>query len=88
MNGAKIGEVMFLLNKDFIRWVVIAFVIACPIAWLAMHKWLENFAFKTNLSWWVFALAGALALIIALLTVSFQSYKAATSNPVEALKYE
>ncbi|MEZ5104590.1 MAG: FtsX-like permease family protein [Draconibacterium sp.] len=88
VNGAKIGEVMFLLNKDFIRWVVIAFVIACPIAWLAMHKWLENFAFKTNLSWWVFALAGALALIIALLTVSFQSYKAATSNPVEALKYE
>ena len=88
VNGAKIGEVMFLLNKDFIRWVVIAFVIACPIAWLVMHKWLENFAFKTSLSWWVFGLAGALALIIALLTVSYQSYRAAIRNPVEALRYE
>ena len=88
VNGAKIGEVMLLLNKDFIRWVIIAFVIACPIAWLVMHKWLENFAFKTNLSWWVFALSGALALIIALLTVSYQSYRAAVKNPVEALRYE
>ena len=88
VNGAKIGEVMFLLNKDFIRWVIIAFVIACPIAWFLMRKWLENFAFKTSLSWWIFALAGALALIIALLTVSYQSYRAAVRNPVEALRYE
>ena len=88
VNGAKIGEVMLLLNQDFIRWVVIAFVIACPIGWIVMHKWLENFAFKTTLSWWVFAIAGALALIIALLTVSYQSYKAASRNPVESLRYE
>ena len=79
---------IFLLNKDFVRWVIIAFVIACPISWFVMKKWLENFAFKTNLSWWVFALAGILALLIALITVSFQSYKAATRNPVEALRYE
>ena len=88
VNGARTAEVMFLLNKDFARWVIIAFVIACPISWFVMKKWLENFAFKTNLSWWVFALAGILALLIALITVSFQSYKAATRNPVEALRYE
>ncbi|GET34138.1 ABC transporter permease [Prolixibacter bellariivorans] len=88
VNGAKISEVMTMLNKDFIRWVVIAFVIATPIAWFAMNKWLENFAYKTSLSWWIFALAGILALGVALLTVSWQSWKAATRNPVEALQYE
>ena len=88
VNGAKVSEVMTLLNKDFIKWVVIAFVIAAPIAWFAMNKWLENFAYKTNLSWWIFALAGMLAIGIALLTVSWQSWKAATRNPVEALRYE
>jgi putative ABC transport system permease protein len=88
VNGAKISEVMVLLNKDFIRWVIIAFVIATPIAWYAMHLWLENFAYKTELSWWIFALSGLLALGIALLTVSWQSWKAATKNPVEALRYE
>lgn len=88
VNGAKVSEIMTMLNKDFIKWVVIAFVIACPIAWYAMHKWLENYAYKTTLSWWVFALAGMLALGIAILTVSFQSWKAATRNPVEALRYE
>ncbi|GET34145.1 ABC transporter permease [Prolixibacter bellariivorans] len=88
VNGANVSEVMTLLNKDFIKWVSIAFVIATPIAWFAMHKWLENFAYKTSLSWWIFALAGILALGIALLTVSWQSWKAATRNPVEALRYE
>ena len=88
VNGAKISEVMAMLNSDFVKWVAIAFVIACPIAWYAMHKWLENFAYKTNLSWWIFALAGLLALAIALLTVSWQSWRAATRNPVEALRYE
>ena len=88
VNGATISEVMAMLNRDFVKWVAIAFVIATPIAWYAMNKWLENFAYKTNLSWWIFALAGLLALGIALLTVSWQSWKAATSNPVEALRYE
>ncbi|MCX6236208.1 MAG: FtsX-like permease family protein [Bacteroidia bacterium] len=88
VNGAKISEVMILLNKDFVKWVAIAFVIATPIAWYAMHHWLENFAYKTEISWWIFALAGILALGIALLTVSWQSWKAATRNPVEALRYE
>jgi len=88
VNGAKIFEVMVMLNKDAVKWVGIAFVIACPIAWYAMHRWLENFAYKTELSWWIFAIAGLFALGIALLTVSWQSWKAATRNPVEALRYE
>ena len=88
INGARIGEVMVLLNKDFVKWVIIAFVVATPIAYYAMNKWLENFAYKTTLSWWIFALAGLLALGIALLTVSWQSWRAATRNPVEALRYE
>ncbi|WP_372653516.1 ABC transporter permease, partial [Draconibacterium sp.] len=88
VNGAKISEVMVMLNKNFVKWVAIAFVIATPIAYYAMNKWLENFAYKTTLSWWIFALAGVLALGIALLTVSWQSWRAATRNPVEAIRYE
>jgi putative ABC transport system permease protein len=88
VNGAKISEILTMLNRDFIKWVAIAFVIATPIAWYAMNKWLENFAYKTTLSWWIFVLAGVLALGIALLTVSWQSWRAATRNPVEALRYE
>lgn len=88
VNGARISEVLILLNRDFVKWVAIAFVIATPIAYYAMNKWLQNFAYKTSLSWWIFALAGVLALGIALLTVSWQSWKAATRNPVEALRYE
>jgi putative ABC transport system permease protein len=88
VNGAKISEILTMLNRDFVRWVAIAFIIATPIAYYAMSKWLENFAYKTSLSWWIFVLAGLLALGIALLTVSWQSWKAATRNPVEALRYE
>jgi len=88
VNGAHISEVMFMLNKDFVKWVAIAFVIATPFAWYVMHRWLENFAYKTELNWWIFAIAGLLALGMALLTVSWQSWKAATRNPVEALRYE
>ena len=88
VNGAKIGEVMVLLNRDFLRWVAISLVIAIPLSWFAMNKWLESFALKTTLNWWIFALAGLLVLFIALFTVSWQSWKAATRNPVEALRYE
>ncbi len=88
VNGAKVFEILTMLNSDFVKWVAIAFVIATPIAYYAMNKWLESFAYKTELSWWIFALAGLLALGIALLTVSWQSWKAATRNPVEALRYE
>ncbi|MCG6189802.1 ABC transporter permease [Maribellus maritimus] len=88
VNGAKVSEILSMLNQDFVKWVVVAFVIATPVAWYVMNKWLENFAYKTNLSWWIFAMAGVLALGIALLTVSWQSWRAATRNPVDALKYE
>ncbi len=88
INGAKISEVMLLLNKDLIKWVIIAFVIASPLAFYVMHAWLKNFAYKTSLSWWIFAASGILVLGIALLTVSWQSWRAATRNPVEALRYE
>ncbi|NQU87132.1 MAG: FtsX-like permease family protein [Mariniphaga sp.] len=88
VNGAKISEILTMLNTDFVKWVALAFVVASPIAYYIMNKWLENFAYKTNLSWWIFALAGLLALGIALLTVSWQSWRAATRNPVEALRYE
>jgi putative ABC transport system permease protein len=88
VNGARNREILLMLNRDYMKWVAIAFVIATPVSWFSMHKWLENFAYKTELSWWIFALAGLLALGIALLTVSWQSWKAATRNPVEALRHE
>lgn len=88
VNGAKISEILALLNKDFLKWVAIAFVFATPVAWYAMNQWLQNFAFKTELHWWYFALAGLTTLAIALITVSFQSYKTSVKNPVESLRYE
>jgi putative ABC transport system permease protein len=87
-NGADISQVMVLLNKDFVIWVVVAFVLACPVAWFAMNEWLRNFAYKTELSWWIFAFAGITAMIIALLTVSWQSWRAAARNPADTLRYE
>lgn len=88
VNGARMSEIFLLLNRDLIISTAIAFIIASPIAWYSMNNWLKNFAYKTNLSWWIFALAGLLALGIALLTVSWQSWRAATRNPVESLRYE
>src|SRR5690606_12150478 len=88
VNGATIKEILVMLNKDFVKWVLIAFIIAVPITYYIMSKWLENFAYKTALSWWVFALAGTFALVISLLTVSWQTYKAASKNPVESLRDE
>ena len=88
VNGATIGQILSLLNKNFVKWVGIAFIIAVPISWYAMNKWLEGFAYKTTMSWWIFALAGFSALAIAILTVSWQSFKAAVANPVESLRDE
>ncbi|MBT6006928.1 MAG: FtsX-like permease family protein, partial [Prolixibacteraceae bacterium] len=88
VNGAKVSEILGMLNRDFVKWVGIAFIIAVPVSYFAMNKWLEGFAYKTTLSWWIFALSGVIALGIALLTVSWQSWRAATRNPVEALRYE
>ncbi|WP_321370105.1 FtsX-like permease family protein [uncultured Draconibacterium sp.] len=88
VNGATVAEILGLLNQSFVKWVVFAFIIATPIAFYAMNRWLENFAYKTNMSWWIFTLAGVLALGIALLTVTWHSWRAATRNPVESLRYE
>lgn len=86
--GATIPNILAMLIKDFTKWILIANLIACPIAYYAMNKWLQNFAYRTPISWWIFILAGVLALVIALLTVSWQTIRTATANPVESLRYE
>ncbi len=86
--GASVFSIVGLLSKDFLRLVLIAILIATPIAWYAMHHWLEDFAYRISIEWWVFTLAGTLVVGIALLTVSFQSVKAARMNPVKSLRSE
>jgi putative ABC transport system permease protein len=86
--GSSIPGIVSMLSKDFIKWIIIANVIAWPIAYYFLNNWLQDFAYKINISWWVFLLSGGIALVIALATVSFQAIKAATANPVESLKYE
>ena len=86
--GASVTGIVGMLSKDFLTLVVIAAVIAFPVAWLAMHRWLNDFAYRVNIGWWVFVMAGVIALLIALLTISFQSIKAAIANPVKSLRTE
>ncbi len=86
--GASVPNLVGLLSKDFLKLVVIALIVAAPVGWYAMNRWLQDFAYHTDLPWWVFALSGALAVGIALLTVSFQSVKAALMNPVKSLRTE
>lgn len=86
--GATIAGITQLLSKDFLKLVLVAFLIAVPVAYWLMHKWLLNFAYRTEISWWVFAFAGVVAIIIALATVSFQAIKAAIANPVKSLRTE
>ena len=88
VNGASEGQIMVLLNRNFFRLLLFSFVVACPIAWYVMHRWLEGFSYKTPIHWWIFLLGGLLTLVIALLTISWQSWKAASVNPVEVLKNE
>ena len=86
--GASVQSIVRLLSKDFLVLVFIAFLIACPLAWYGMNKWLQDFAYKVDISWLVFLIAGAVALVIALATVSFQAIKAAIANPVNSLRTE
>jgi len=86
--GASVGTIVTMISKDFVKLVLIAFVIAFPVGWWMMNKWLQGFAYRTNISWWVFALAGLLTIAIALITVSFQAIKAALANPVKSLRTE
>ena len=86
--GASVSHIAFLLSREFTKWVVIANIVAWPIAYYVMTQWLQNFAYKVNLGLFTFLVAGASALFIALLTVSFQTIRAATANPVDSLRYE
>ncbi|MBD0352789.1 MAG: FtsX-like permease family protein [Flavisolibacter sp.] len=86
--GASVQHIVYLFSKEFIVLITIAFVISAPIAWYFMHRWLQDFAYRTDLSWWIFLVAGCLALLIALITISFQSIKAAMANPVKNLRTE
>ena len=88
VNGATEGQIVLLLNRSFFRLLAVSFVVACPLVWYAMSRWLEGFSYKTPMHWWIFLLAGLITLVIALVTVSWQSWKAATENPVKALKAE
>jgi ABC-type antimicrobial peptide transport system permease subunit len=87
-NGAKTIEIFAMLSKEYFSIITISFAIASPIAWYIMNIWLQSFAYKTNIGWWVFALAWIIVMVITLFTVGFQSYKTANKNPVEALRYE
>ena len=86
--GATVSGIVKLISKEFLKLVIIAIIIAIPVAWWAMHKWLEGFAYRINISWWVFVAAGTAALLIALVTISFQAIKAAIANPVTSLRTE
>jgi putative ABC transport system permease protein len=88
VSGATSTEVLLVLNSQFVKYVLAAFLVAAPVAGIVMRKWLENFVYKTSLSWWIFVLAGVLVFVIAMLTVTWQTWRAATRNPVEALRYE
>jgi putative ABC transport system permease protein len=88
VNGATLRDLLLLLNKDFVWWVLIAFLIAVPVAYFGLQSWLDGFAVKTSLSAWIFLLVGVVALLVALLTTSFQTWKVATTNPVKMLKVE
>lgn len=88
VNGAKVFEIIQMLNIGFVKWIAVAFIIATPMAYYAMSRWLQSFAYQTDLNWWVFALAGLLTVIIVLSTVSWVTYRAARRNPVESLRYE
>jgi putative ABC transport system permease protein len=87
-NGATIGQVIVLLNMELLKWVVVAYVLACPVAWFMRRRWLQDFAYRTNLSWWIFALAGLAAILISIFTITLQIYRVARQNPVNALRYE
>lgn len=84
--GASVGQIVSLFTKSFLKLVVLAMVIALPVAWIAANRWLENFAYRINIGWWMLALAGCTAVFIAMVTVSLQAIKAALVNPVKSLR--
>lgn len=88
VNGARIDHIVFMLSRDFIIWILIAIIIASPVSYYFLNKWLLNFAYRTDIEWWVFGVAGIISLLIAIITISYQTIKAAIANPVDSLRYE
>jgi putative ABC transport system permease protein len=86
--GATVNSILFTITGEFLKWITLANIVAWPLAWFAMNKWLQDFAYHTELRWWMFIIAGGISFLIGLATVSFQAVKAATSNPVKSLRYE
>jgi putative ABC transport system permease protein len=86
--GASVSGIVNLLSKEFLKLVILSFFVAAPAAWYLMHQWLQGFAYRSPISWWIFAIAGIAALLIALFTISFQAIKAAVMNPVKSLRSE
>ncbi len=87
-NGATVKKIIVLLNIDIMKWVLMAYILACPASFFTMRRWLQDFAYRTEISWWIFVLAGAAALLISILTITLQIYRVARQNPVNALRYE
>ncbi len=88
VNGARLSDILILLNKNLIKRSIISFIMACPVVWFIMDKWLQHYVYKTEMSWWIFLLSGLIVLLISIVTVSLQSWKTAVRNPVEVLRYE
>jgi putative ABC transport system permease protein len=86
--GATVSDITMILSREFVMLVVVSNVLAWPVSYYVMNKWLQSFAYRVDVSWWVFVVAGATALVVALLTVSWQAIRAALANPVESLRYE
>ncbi|MEJ0057927.1 MAG: FtsX-like permease family protein [Bacteroidota bacterium] len=86
--GANVSQITNLFSKDFLQLVVISIIIATPISWYAMEKWLQDFAYRTEITWWIFGIAGLVAVLIAIITVSSQAIRAAMGNPVDSLRSE
>jgi len=88
VNGATIANILSLLSVELTKWILIANILAWPVGWLLMKNWLQNFAYKTNISWWIFVISGVIFLIIALLTISRHAIKLGLANPANSLRYE
>jgi putative ABC transport system permease protein len=86
--GASLNNIVALFSKDFLKLIVIAFLIAAPLAWYFMDRWLQDFAYKQDISWWIFLLAGISSLLIAFATIGYQAIRSATANPVKSLRTE
>jgi len=86
VSGSSSGEIVIMLNMEFVKWIIVSFIISCPVIIYFMQKWLANFAFRVNMSWWMFLLAGLITTALSLVTVSWQTWNTATRNPSDCLR--